>query len=564
MSAPQAAEDELRAAELLEQYTEHLAAGRMGDARALLEANPELRAFADCLGALDGLAKLSGDKPPAAAARDPHATHAYVVEPTLFGSLGAFGDFELIREIGRGGMGVVYMARQKSLGRIVALKMILGGRWSSDALVSRFHGEARLAASLRHPHIIRVHEAGELHGQHFLVMEYVDGRSLDRLADGEPLSAERAARYTATIAEAVEYLHQSGIVHRDLKPSNVLVDSDDRVYVTDFGLAKLMDADSQLTRTGELLGTASYMSPEQAAGRTAEVGPRSDIYSIGAILYHLLTGRPPHLGESTFDVLVQVMEREPELPRRLNPRTPRSLEQICLKCLEKAPENRYASAAAVAADLERFLQNEPIEAKASSWPGRVLRWARREPALATRLGALAGFVTLEMFDYHVMSQMWGKLEHYTLWGFHLPMLALATAWGIASVVFQQWLERSRHPTTVRLAWSACDIMMLLIGLLIADGVASGLVAVFPLLIVASGLWSQIRVVWFTTLLSVAGYLALAVDFHLRRVDLQAKYDLAFDRHLAFAVAMLLLGATTAHQVGRLRSLGRYFESRRRD
>jgi predicted Ser/Thr protein kinase len=561
VSAPQPAEDDLRMAELLEQYTEHLAADREDAARAILEAHPQLREFADCLGALEGLAQLSSEKP-ARPPRDPLATHAYAGEATMFGSLGGFGDFDLLREIGRGGMGVVYLARQKSLGRVVALKMILGGRWSSDAQVTRFHGEARLAAGLKHPHIIRVHEAGELHGQHFLVMEYVDGISLDRLADREPLAAERAARYTATIAEAVAYLHQSGIVHRDLKPSNVLVDTDDRVYVTDFGLAKLMDADAQITRTGELLGTASYMSPEQASGRTSAVGPLSDVYSIGAILYHLLTGRPPHVGESTIDVLVQVMEREPELPRHLNPRTPRSLEQICLKCLEKTPENRYASAAAVAADLERFLQDEPIEAKATSWPGRVLRWARREPALATRLGALAGFVALEMFDYHVMSQTLGKLEHYTLWGFHIPMLSLAAAWGLASVVFQQWLERSRHPTTVRLAWSACDVVMLLLSLLIADGVASGLIAVFPLLIVASGLWSQLRVVWFTTILCVLVYLGLAVDFHFRRVDLQAKYDLAFDRHLAFAVAMLLLGATTAHQVGRLRSLSRYFESRR--
>jgi eukaryotic-like serine/threonine-protein kinase len=319
-----------------------------------------------------------------------------------------------------------------------------------------------------------------------------------------------------------------------------------------------------LTHTGELLGTASYMSPEQAAGRTADVGTASDVYSLGAVLYHLLTGRPPHIGESTFDVLVQVMEREPELPRKLNPRTPRTLEQICLKCLEKSPENRYPSAMAVADDLERFLQHEPIEAKSSSWPSRVLRWARREPALATRLGALAGFVVLEMFDYHVLSQMLGKLDHYTLRGFHLPMLALAAAWAVASICFQQWLERSRRPTIVRMAWSACDVMMLVVGLLIADGVASGLIAVIPLLIVASGLWSQLRLVWFTTIFAVSCYVALAIDFHFRRTDLQLKYELAPDRHLAFVVAMLVLGATVAHLVGRLRSLSQYFESRRRD
>lgn len=563
MNAPEPVEDDLRAAELLAAYEESLRAGKRADCQRLLEEHPQLREFTECLGALEALARLSGpmEAPPP---DDPEAT---LIDSRSYADtipLGTFGDFELLREIGRGGMGVVYLARQKSLGRVVALKMILGGQWSSDAMISRFHGEARMAAGLRHPHIIRVHEAGELHGQHFLVMEYVDGRSLDRLVETGPLSPERAARYVATVAEAVAYLHQSGIVHRDLKPSNVLIDTADRLYVTDFGLAKLMDNDSQLTRTGELVGTASYMSPEQAAGRTAEVGPLSDVYSLGAILYHLLTGRPPHVGESTFDVLVQVMEREPELPRKLNGDVPRSLEQVCLKCLEKTPENRYPSAAAVAEDLERFLQDEPVEAKTAGWFGRMRRWARREPALATRLSALAGFVTLELFNYHVMSQHFGTLQHYSLWGFHLPMLGLASAWAIASVIFQQWLERAQRPTIVRLAWSACDIFMLLMGLLIADGVASGLIAVFPLLIVASGLWSQLRVVWFTTLIAVVAYAGLAIDFHLRRTDLQAKYDLAFDRHLAFIVAMLLLGATTAHQVRRLRSLSRYFESRRRE
>jgi predicted Ser/Thr protein kinase len=563
VNAPEPLEDDLRIAELLTQYEEFLRAGRHDACRRMMQEHPQLLEFADCLTALDALARLSDPHDPPAPA-DPDMTLLDTRVRTAAIPLGTFGDFELLREIGRGGMGVVYLARQKSLDRVVALKMILSGQWSSDAMISRFHGEARMAASLRHPHIIRVHEAGELHGQHFLVMEYVDGRSLDRLVDAGPLSPSDAARYVATIAEAVHYLHQSGIVHRDLKPSNVLVDSDDRVYVTDFGLAKLMDNDSQLTRTGELLGTASYMSPEQAAGRTAEIGAASDIYSLGAILYHLLTGRPPHVGESTFDVLVQVMEREPELPRKLNSQVPSALEQVCLKCLEKSPENRYPSATALAQDLERYLRDEPVEARAAGWWDRLRRWSRREPALSTRLFALAGFVALEMFDYHILSQQFGKLQHYSLRGFHLPMLTLAGVWATGCVAFQQWLEHSRRPTIVRLAWSAGDILMLLIGLMIADGVASGLVAVFPLLIVASGLWSQLRVVWFTTIIAVTAYAGLAIDFHLRRVDLQSKYDLAFDRHLAFIVAMLLLGATTAHQVRRLKSLSRYFESRRRE
>lgn len=563
MNAPDPVEDDLRTAELLTEYEEYLQAGREADCRRLLAEHPQLNEFVACLAALEGLARLSRPSK-CSSAHDPEATQIDTRSLSDTVPLGTFGDFELLREIGRGGMGVVYLARQKSLGRVVALKMILSGQWSSDAMISRFHGEARLAAGLRHPNIIRVHEAGELHGQHYLVMEYIDGRSLDRLVEAGPIAAERAARYLATIAEAVAYLHRSGIVHRDLKPSNVLVDSQGQVYVTDFGLAKLMDNESQLTRTGELVGTASYMSPEQAAGRTAEIGQASDIYSLGAILYHLLTGRPPHVGESTFDVLVQVMEREPELPRKLNSRAPLALEQICLKCLEKAPENRYPNATALVEDLERFLQDEPVEARALGWFGRVRRWARREPALATRLGALAGFVALEMFDYHILSQQLGTLKHYTLWGFHLPMLALAAVWGVSAICFQQWLERALHPTVVRLAWSACDIVMLLVGLMIADGVASGLIAVFPLLIVASGLWSQVRIVWFTTIIAIIAYTALAIDFHMRRTDLQLKYELAFDRHLAFVVAMLLLGATTAHQVGRLRSLSRYFESKRRE
>jgi eukaryotic-like serine/threonine-protein kinase len=247
-----------------------------------------------------------------------------------------FGDYELVEEIARGGMGVVYKARQMSLNRPVALKMILAGEWATPEARQRFRAEAEAAANLQHPNIVAIHKVGEHEGQQYFSMDFIAGKNLAELVRGNPLSPQRAASYVKTIAEAIHFAHRRGILHRDLKPQNVLIDADDRPRITDFGLAKRVETDSGLTRTGDVIGSPSYMPPEQASSRPDEVGPRSDVYSLGAILYELLTGRPPFRGATTWETICLVLQTPPVSLRQLNPAVPRDLETICLKCLEKS------------------------------------------------------------------------------------------------------------------------------------------------------------------------------------------------------------------------------------
>jgi serine/threonine protein kinase len=288
-----------------------------------------------------------------------------------------FGDYDLLAEIARGGMGVVYRARQKGLNRVVALKMILAGRLANQDDLQRFLTEAEAAARLQHPNIVAVHEVGQVEGQFFFSMEYIAGPSLtQRLADG-PLPGRVAARYVRRTARAVHYAHRQGILHRDLKPSNILLDADDEPHVTDFGLAKKLGCDSGQTRSGAVMGTPSYMSPEQAAGRIKELGPACDVYGLGAVLYELITGRPPFRSDTPLDTLMHVMDREPVPPRLLNPKVDRDLETICLKCLEKDPRHRYPSAEALADDLERYLNGESIGARSFNVLDRLISTLER-------------------------------------------------------------------------------------------------------------------------------------------------------------------------------------------
>ena len=285
-------------------------------------------------------------------------------------------------------MGVVYKARQKSLGRIVAVKMLLVGAHVNADFIKRFRIEAEAAAGLQHPNIVAIHEVGVFEGEHFLVMDYIEGSNLARLAREQSLSAKRAAQFLKTIAEAIHHAHERGILHRDLKPSNVLIDAKDQPLVTDFGLAKrLTDSQlkgaSQLTQSGHVLGSPSYMPPEQASGTRAAVSRRSDVYSMGAMLYHLLAGRPPFGGGSVTDTLKQVETQEPVSPRLLNLSVPRDLETICLKCLEKDPARRYPTAQELAEELGRFLKDEPIHARPVGRVEKLWRWGRRNPLAAS-------------------------------------------------------------------------------------------------------------------------------------------------------------------------------------
>ena len=298
-------------------------------------------------------------------------------------STGRFGNYDLIHEVARGGMGVVYKAHQEKLDRVVALKMIRSGRFASSAEVRRFQAEAASAAKLDHPNIVPIYEVGEVEGQHYFSMAFVDGQSLaERIVSG-PMAVDESATIVKQIAEATAYAHSQNVIHRDLKPANVMLDKNGKVRVTDYGLAKQAEDESKtLTATGQVLGTPSFMPPEQASGKHGAVSRVSDVYSMGAILYTLCTGRPPFHAATPYDTITQVIEQEVLSPRSLNASIPRDLETICLKCLEKDPKRRYQSAAELADELGRFLNQETIQAKPATQLDRIMKWCKRHPSLA--------------------------------------------------------------------------------------------------------------------------------------------------------------------------------------
>jgi WD40 repeat protein len=384
-----------------------------GDAGSFLE-KPRLEAALDELDApaLPPKHTPVPQAPSTLGEREPGAQQASTVDgqdarpidPLLGTKVRYVGDYELLEEIARGGMGVVYKARQVSLERIVALKMILTGQLASEADVQRFQMEARAAGTLGHPHIVPIYEVGEHEGQHYFSMKLVEGGSLAQwLADSGVRSADGWSKYgrplvqlLAVAARAVHHAHQRGILHRDLKPANILLQAEPFPnrdlqsaipMITDFGVAKRVEGDSKQTRSGAIVGTPSYMSPEQARAQK-QLTTAVDVYSLGAILYELLTGRPPFRAESVVDTVLQVLEREPEPPRRLNPSADRDLTVIAMKCLDKDPARRYESAAALADDLERWLRGEPIVARATSTWERAVKWARRRPAIAALVAAV--------------------------------------------------------------------------------------------------------------------------------------------------------------------------------
>ncbi len=302
--------------------------------------------------------------------------------------------YTILEQLGRGGMGVVYKAKQDALGRVVAIKMVLESHAQGESRV-RFLTEAESVARFHHPNIVQIYEIGEVQGRPFFSLEYVDGGNLEEQLAERPTDWKQAAKTMVLLANAVHAAHQNGIIHRDLKPANILLTKDGTPKITDFGIARRLDADRQ-TKTGNILGTPSYMAPEQALGKNDELGPAADIYSLGAILYDMLTGRPPFEAATTLDTLMQAVTRDPIPPRVLQPSIPLDIDVICLKCLEKKAEKRYASALALAEDLGHLIRGEPIEARAISRLERAARWSKRNPAWATLIGvsavALVGLV----------------------------------------------------------------------------------------------------------------------------------------------------------------------------
>src|SRR6266581_4346276 len=307
--------------------------------------------------------------------------------------LGRFGNYELLDEVGHGGMGVIYRARDLPLNRVVALKLMLAGQFAGEREVKRFRSEAQAAARLDHPNIVPLYEFGELEGRPFLSMRFVDGTNLADQLDGKPMEAHRLAQLMGPLARAIHYAHKRGVLHRDLKPANVLLDDGGQPHVTDFGLAKCLDSSDGLTLSGTMLGSPNYMSPEQAAGHPDRLTTAADIYSLGAIMYQLLIGRPPFSADTPLQTMRKVMEEQPVAPHVIHKVVDPELETICLKCMETEPERRYGSAEALAEDLERWLRHEPILARPIGTLGRLGKWTRRNPGTAA-LVLLCGLAML--------------------------------------------------------------------------------------------------------------------------------------------------------------------------
>jgi serine/threonine protein kinase len=556
----------------LDGYCEALRAGHEPGKDDLIKTRPDLAGVLNCLQELNQFARSVGSS-------IDHAAET-IAPDSLVESAGSaleyqgrFGSYELLGMIGRGGMGVVYKARQSELDRTVAVKMILASRFISDDQLRRFQAEARAMAGLSHPYIVQVYEAGCQNGQHFFAMQYVDGPSLSALLALGPIAPRESAHYLACIARAAAYLHEHGIVHRDLKPANILLQKDEgrrmkdeegaappsgssfilhpssfSPKITDFGLVKMLEGNNDWTTTGAILGTPSYMAPEQAAGRNADVGPLSDVYSLGAILYEMLTGRPPFHEATPFDTLVQVLESEAPVPRELNPDVPRALELICLKALAKSPGDRYASAAALADDIDRHLRGEMVQAQPQGvWRG-VVRWVRQEPGLAARLAALGVSAGI--------AQVYYQLEHPVSLLNHLLIMAILGIWALASCVCQAFLRRGRYVEPVRLIWIAADAF-LLTGVLIADqAFYSALALTYGVFIAGSGLWFRVYVVWFTTALACVGYLVLVLcGMPSQRLGASPQH------HLIVLVGLAILGWMVATQIERVRALSRFYERR---
>ena len=304
-----------------------------------------------------------------------------------------FGDYELLEEIGRGGQGVVYRARQKSLNRTVALKVIGLGQWATQAHLKRFRREAESAANLDHPCIVPIYDVGEREGSCYFSMKFIDGGQLDEMTKRAPMSFRNAAELIAKLARTVHYAHEHGILHRDIKPGNILLDAKGEPHLTDFGLARLVETESTVTRTMEVLGTPSYMAPEQAVGNNARVTSATDIYGLGAVFYQLLTDHPPFAGGTTYETIRLLLDTETRQPRLLNPKIDRDLSTICLKCLEKHPERRYSSALALAEDVERWLKHEPIRAHPTGIFTRGKKWLQRKPTTALVFALSLAFAT---------------------------------------------------------------------------------------------------------------------------------------------------------------------------
>ncbi len=545
-----AAEEEARCLQALEDYQQALEAQQWERCRQLQQEHPEL---ASEFRSLEVLYRLCEQQPAEPLSSGPDGPQqAPSVEQPPAGSpegelpVERIGPYRLLERVGRGGMGVVYRAYQENLDRTVALKMLAPGRTGRDYL-ERFRQEVRAMAGLSHPHVVAVFDAGEVLGRPYLVMEFVEGQTLQEYMEQHgPLEPEQAARLVAQVAQAVEFLHQKGLLHRDLKPSNILLDSSGHVRVTDFGLAAVLER-GQARDGGVLAGTPAYMAPEQIDPQHAPVDQRSDVYGLGALLYALLTGQPPVQGQDLWETLARVGRWEPRLPSELAPGVPQELEQVCMKCLEKHPQDRYLSARAVAEELQRFLQGEPVEAEPWGWLDRLWRAARREPALAARWVGVGGFFLAELVPLAL-----GHVEPLV----QAFITAVTALWLLSAWAFHRWHRRRPEAWDVPLWWSVSEVGLLTLLLLPIGAAANPMIVAYLVLVVASALWERVRLVWATAAASALGYAVLVAWFVIAGGG-PRQMDPSWDRYLYFLMALLVTAALVAYQVQRYKSLRRF-------
>lgn len=464
-----------------------------------------------------------------------------------------FGEYELLSTLGLGGMGVVHRARLITANRLVALKRMRFGPTATADEARRFRLEAEAAANLEHPNIVPIYEVGRVRGQPYFTMKLLEGGSLDRVVDRFANDPREAARLVAKIAQAVHFAHRCGFLHRDLKPANILLDAAGEPHVTDFGLAKrVADAPDaagrrDATGTGVILGTPSFMAPEQASADPSGVTATADVYSLGAILYCLLTGRPPFLAPTVMETLLQVNEKEPVPPREIRPSIPLDLERICLKCLDKSPERRYPTAQALAEDLDRYLRGEEVEARRIGLLGRGRRWFRREPELAFRLVGVGAITLLTQVNYYLIEPSKRDLL------VHGQTIRVELIWLAMAIVLRGISRRSGWTERVRPGWVLMDVGFLSGLLWLLDDVDTTLVVGYPLLIAAAGLWSSARLVGLATAASFAAFLALWMDA-------RARGGVDKPHHLDVVLTVLVVtGLIIAHQVRRAHRMSRYYE-----
>lgn len=538
--------------------------GHQPSEQAWIERHPELeeelieffRDHDQIQKVLDAPAIRPGDMPTVATNAGARPTHR-ALDPDSFSSLEnqRFGDYLLIQEIDRGGMGVIFEARHEKLNRIVAIKMIKSGALASHAEVSRFHAEAKSAAALDHPNIVPVYDSGQWEGLHYFSMALIKGHTLASQIHQSPLSIEASVFIAKKIASAVEYAHARGVIHRDLKPGNILIDEKNEPRITDFGLAHNLNQDQNLTTDGQILGTPAYMPPEQARGQANAATPAADVYSIGAILYHCLTGQAPHSADNPLDVLLRVQEVDPSPPHKLNPQVPHPLSGIVLKCLEKDPSRRYSSAAALERDLDRYLRGEPTEGGHVSWQDRVRRWCRRQPILAAHLGGIGSvFIISTSFLFSHLNFL-----YYTR---HTIILAI---WAGLCFPLQQRLRDPRKRHLVEAIWGTLDVVAFTLILHWVTGPARATYLIgYPFIIACSGFFGRSRLVVNLTIQCIIAYLALCF---LHTDDLIPIEDSGttllnrrFHQPIFFSSALFLMGLIIRAQVKRLRSLSQYFEA----